>query len=55
MLATTKKTAVSTSPKRASSMVNTTQITVLTSKNGMRRPARSLIAPSWGETTKMIA
>ena len=32
-----------------------TQITVLTTRKGIRRRARSVIAPSSGEDTKMIA
>ena len=41
-------------PLRAISTVKPTQSTVETIRNGIRRAARSVIAPSSGETTKMI-
>src|SRR5256885_16794333 len=41
-------------PARPNRSVNPTQSNVLTMRNGMRRLARSVIAPSSGETTKIV-
>jgi len=48
-----KATMVGQKPMRPSSSVQATHSSVLTMRKGMRRRARSVMAPSSGETMKI--
>src|SRR6266446_9772050 len=55
MFAMMKKRAVQIKPNRASKLVKQTQITVLAIRKGIRRRARSVIAPNRGDAKKISA